>query len=361
MPVYKRKTTKSKRWYYKFEISGKIYKRTVPTARTKRQAEEAERNARQDVHEGKYSSNKPMLFTDFVREHYLPWAEKHHAENDVDKTMSDLLSEHFRSYTLAQISPMAIDGFKLKLAKSITQYGTVYKPNSVNLALGHLSGIMQMAVRYRLIAANPCRGIKRLPVPPKRPRYLLAHEEEVLLPACERIRFLGPLVQLAVWTGFRQNELLHLRRSSIDFARNVIFISNPKWKNDPRKTEGFPMSNQVKALVADLCESATDYLFMWKGKRVTKPVTDHFFRQTCRRVGISDLTFHSLRHTFGTRLGDRDVNQKKIARLMGHASTKHTEIYVHTTDAGLLEAVEIATKPASDRSNSVRMKAVSSL
>jgi hypothetical protein len=43
MAVYRRSDTKSKCWFYKFEIDGTVYKSAIPTARTRRQAEEAER------------------------------------------------------------------------------------------------------------------------------------------------------------------------------------------------------------------------------------------------------------------------------------------------------------------------------
>jgi integrase len=46
-------------------------------------------------------------------------------------------------------------------------------------------------------------------------------------------------------------------------------------------------------------------------------------------VGVEDFRFHDLRHEYESRLGDADVNLKKIARLMGHSDTKMTEHYVH--------------------------------
>ena len=58
---------------------------------------------------------------------------------------------------------------------------------------------------------------------------------------------------------------------------------------------------------------------------------------------MDDLRFHELRHEYGSRLGDADVNLKKIARLMGHFTTKQTERYVHPDDDGLLAATSIAT------------------
>lgn len=364
MPVYKRKGTKSKHFYFKFSIRGVVYKETVPTARTKRQAEEAELAARQEIHEGKYSTvSKSILFSEFVKTHYLPWAEKHHAEGHVDKTVANTLVNHFKTETVAQISPMGIEGFKIKQAKRTTQYGRPFAATTINLALQHLSGIMNMAVRYDFIRKNPCSGVKKLPAPRGRLRYLLPDEETALLVASERSQgYLRPLIQLAIWTGFRQGELLGLQRSHIDFGRNLIFVMDPKWKKDPRKTEGFPMSQSVRELVTVLCSGRHEYLFTkGNGKPPTRVAAAHVFQGACRRAGILDLSFHALRHTFGTRLGDRDVNLKKIARLMGHANTKQTEVYVHTTDAGLSAAVEIATEKFTDRSRVELVKKVSSL
>jgi len=319
VPVYRRKQTKSKHWYFKFEINGVVYKETVPTARTKRQAEEAQLVARQELHEGKYSKAKPILFSDFVKTHYLPWAEKHHAKSDTDKTITDMLCEHFKSETVSQISPMGIEGFKIRQARRVSQYDRPYAAGTINLALAHLSGILNMAVRYEFIRKNPCKGIKGLPAQRGRLRYLLPEEETILMNACEKSPgYLRPLIQLAIWTGFRQGELLRLQRCHIDFGRNLIFVANPKWKKDPRKTEGFPMSQQVRELVARLCEH--DPLFNQGGRPLTRSAADNVFRRACVRAGILDLNFHALRHTFGTRLGDRDVNLK---RSLGSWPRKH--------------------------------------
>jgi integrase len=97
-----------------------------------------------------------------------------------------------------------------------------------------------------------------------------------------------------------------------------------------------------------LCyESAQgNYLFMdEQGRRLKRATVGHFFRKACVRAGIEDFRFHDLRHEYGSRLGDADVNLKKIARLMGHSNTKQTERYVHPTDEGLLAATEIAAQP----------------
>jgi hypothetical protein len=76
MPVYRRKwkdrekgETRLGHYFFKFDVDGVTYKETVKTARTKKQAEDAELRARQEIHEGVYGGKgKQMLFSQFVKE-----------------------------------------------------------------------------------------------------------------------------------------------------------------------------------------------------------------------------------------------------------------------------------------------------
>lgn len=99
------------------------------------------------------------------------------------------------------------------------------------------------------------------------------------------------------------------------------------------------------------CEEARGGLLFTDelGRRLKRCTVDYFFRKACERAGIVGFRFHDLRHEYGSRLGDADVNLKKIARLMGHSNTKQTERYVHPTDDGLLAATEHAARAGRTR------------
>jgi len=60
----------------------------------------------------------------------------------------------------------------------------------------------------------------------------------------------------------------------------------------------------------------------------------------CRNAGLSNLRFHDLRHTFGTRAADAGVPLPAIRDVMGHRSIQTTERYAHATDEGKRRAVE---------------------
>lgn len=345
MAVYKRKDTKSKRWFYKFEIDGVIYKKGIPSAQTKKQAEQAERQAIQDVHDDCYGSRRAnIMFTEFVEKAYLPWAEQNHRPSTRDKHLSEVFCQHFKTHSLRQMSVMAVEGFKQKRAKTFTRYKKPFEPSTINLELDTLSGILTLAVEHGYLRENPCRKVARLETPEESCRYLLPDEETALMKHLEHDRaFLKPLVEVALATGFRQCELLALSKSSVDFARNNIFVVNPKWRKDLRKTKGNPMSTTSREVLSRLFREVKGERFFAHdrtGEPLTRGVVDQAFRRACQSAGVLNFRFHDLRHTFGTRLGDADVSLEKIARLMGHSNIKMTMRYVHPTDDGLQRAVE---------------------
>lgn len=330
-------------------MDGQVYKETVKTARTKKQAEEAERQARQAVHDGVYGAKgKRQLFSTFVREVYLPHVEQHNRDYYHYQIHAGILCEYFKGRALGQIAPLTIEGFKRDRLKTPVRGNKPRKPRAVNSELTTLSAIFSLAVRLRQLRVNPCREVRWLEAEEGPSRRLSEEEEEALLEsAAEGRHWLAPMIRLALWTGFRQGELIALAKSAVDFAANRVFVVNPKWRKDKRKTEGNPMSPQVRELLAELCRDAKSELLFTdsEGRKIHRHVVGDAFRRTCERAGITDFRFHDLRHEYGSRLGDADVNLKKIARLMGHSNTKQTERYVHPTDDGLLQATSVAEQP----------------
>ncbi|MBI5633243.1 MAG: site-specific integrase [Nitrospirae bacterium] len=62
---------------------------------------------------------------------------------------------------------------------------------------------------------------------------------------------------------------------------------------------------------------------------VSASAVRYAFDQAREGAGISDLHFHDLRHTYGSRLYHMGVDLYTIKKLMGHKSLKMTERYVH--------------------------------
>src|SRR5689334_18240299 len=99
----------------------------------------------------------------------------------------------------------------------------------------------------------------------------------------------------------------------------------------------------VRDALLELSQQSGDAEFVFTNPDTGTRYTDvkKAFSAACWEAGISNFTFHDLRHTFGTRLADAGVDVVKIKELMGHASIVTTMRYIHATDQGKREAITV--------------------
>ncbi len=253
-----------------------------------------------------------------------------------------MLCERFRSKNFNQITPKLIERFKEARAKERTKYGNERQPATVNRELAVLSKIFTLAIREGAAASNPCSEVERLYVSNNRIRYLLPEEEERLMAVLTDEReHLYPMVTVDIYTGLRKGELLNLRKDELDFNFNAIQLRKTKSRRGHVIVgRTIPMESVVKQMLWSQCQQHDgEYVFI--NPKTDKPYTDikKAFACACRKSELKDFTFHDLRHTFGTRLAEQNVDVVCIKELMGHKSIETTMRYMHATDRGKREAV----------------------
>jgi integrase len=346
MPVENRGTAKRPRWRYAFTIRGVRYRASIPEARTKYEAEQAEIEAKKEVFEGKYgrpSGGRGVV--DFVERVYKPWARDNKRSWKNEEYCLPTITEWFGGKTFAQVSPLLLEKFKKHLRESNTNKGTKFSPRYVNYFLESLFRIFSLAVEHKEISSddNPCRKVKKLSLDNRRVRYLLDEEEPRLLAACEgTLEYLRPMVIVAVGTGMRRGDQLTLKKDRVDFQKGVIWVPNSK----TGKFYDVPMNQEVREIMLRLVRQNPESEFVFVNRKTGKPYVEikKGFAEVCKHAGIRDLHWHDLRHTFGTRMAEAGHGEATIADLMGHADRKTTGRYTHGTEAAKRAAVE-ATRP----------------
>jgi integrase/recombinase XerD len=185
------------------------------------------------------------------------------------------------------------------------------------------------------------------PKPPEvMPLFFSEQEFEILLSKVPNKDF-KELCITALFSGLRLAELLNLRWPDLDFATKVIQIKNSEtFTTKSRKNRIVPMSEDLFNLLKERKENVkTESAYVFhnrKGKPLKEQTISQQFKKYVISAKINDkLHFHSLRHSFATHLVKKGVPLFAIQKLLGHSTSKTTEIYSHLLPQQLHREVNI--------------------
>jgi site-specific recombinase XerD len=122
----------------------------------------------------------------------------------------------------------------------------------------------------------------------------------------------------------------NLKPQDVDLNRKVLWIRKGKGKKDRMVMLDQNLLPHVESWLKNGC--GTTYLFEGynPGIALSKRTIEKIYTNNCEKLNIDHQGgIHSLRHSFATHLLEQGVNLRYIQVLLGHASTKTTEIYTH--------------------------------
>lgn len=341
---------RGKTWYTDFYFEGERHRQRIPSARIRPDAVKAETKIKNNLFQRTYGppvlKDKPLAR--FVEEDYVPWAENNKKQPRHDRGTTRIWLElpSLKGKTVRGVSQFDIESAKIARRKTISRYGRAVEPQMVNREL-IMSSFFHRAMDWHYREDNPCKGVKWFDVAVGPPRYLSAKEEELLMPAVwEGPAYLPRLAHLGIGTGVRQIEMRHLKKTDVDLAHETLYVTDPKWKKDPRRTKGLPLSPEIYEMVQEWMEmTESEWVFpspQNPRKPISQPTINTSLNRACERAKLEGIGFHTFRHTFGTRLGEAGERLEVIAELMGHSKIEMTRIYVHPSLATKKQAVRKA-------------------
>ncbi|HEU5289289.1 MAG TPA: site-specific integrase [Cyclobacteriaceae bacterium] len=187
------------------------------------------------------------------------------------------------------------------------------------------------------------------PMKEKKLPLVLSQDEIILIfGALTNIKH-STMLMLIYSAGLRRSELINLRVGDLDTTRQVVFIRGAKGRKDRQSLLAKNLNPLLEQYITEY--KPRHWLFEGeKGEQYSVSSLQKVFTQALRKAGIQkDAHLHSLRHSFATHLLESGASTRFIQVLLGHESSKTTEIYTQVTEFSLtkikspLDHLEIAS------------------
>jgi len=263
-------------------------------------------------------------------ERYLEYARANKRSWQRDQQMLERLKEFFgMKRPLTEIGVADVENYKLHRRKAVSG-------STVNRELALLKRMFNLAAAWGLYSeANPVKQVKFFREFNTGTRVLSGEEERRLLQ--NAAPYLQDLVRFALHTGLRVGEIFSLRWSHVDWERGILTVYAAK----TGKVREVPLNADALQVLRAWGQNRRNE-FVFYNPRTGKPFVDlkAGFRQACRKAGIEGVTWHTLRHTFASRLVNCGVDVVTVQELLGHSSLTVTMRYTHTHLRAKREAVQ---------------------
>ncbi|MBA3284129.1 MAG: site-specific integrase [Nitrosopumilus sp.] len=167
------------------------------------------------------------------------------------------------------------------------------------------------------------------------PNVLSKEEVKMILNAHNNIKHKA-MLSLIYSCGLRCGELLGLKPEHIDSKRNVLIIKQAKG----RKDRIAPLSLKIVEMLRIYFVACKPSIYLFEGQKKGEPYDarslQKVLKQSLEKVKITKpVSLHWLRHSYATHLLENGTDLRYIQEILGHNSSKTTEIYTHVSTKNL--------------------------
>jgi len=251
-----------------------------------------------------------------LERHLLPWF--------TDVSLPAITSADIEAYKAAKIS----EGLMAK---------------TVNNHLAVLGKMLRTAVDWNALPA--CPRYRMLRTAPPKMDYLDPLESHRLLSDHAEPKW-HAMIHLALRTGMRLGEMRALAWCDMDFRRREITVRRSAIRTDIDTTKTYrtryvPMTDDLFELLRAISHSSGLVFARNDEKVVPECTAARAIHRVCDRVGLRRVGWHTLRHTFASRLVSEGVPLNEVMLLMGHSCITTTMRYAHFAPSKLHESVRV--------------------
>ena len=262
--------------------------------------------------------------------------------------LSDITSEDIEAYLMKRLNT----GKRVHTKLGLQVRGRL-KPATVHQEFRILGRILNVAVKKRRLALNPCNGVEfpvALAGTTRKPHYLTSSEQE-RLEACAPV-YLRNIIVIMVEMGLRPyRELIPTRKEHVDIENGIVHLPDSKTANG---IADMPMTDRAReAFMSQMKESGdSEYLFPSPragGKKPHITTVRKLWDRTLKRAGLPHFSLYELRHTFATRLSAGGVADHFVTQMLRQGDASVFKRYSQAKLNMMREALSKLDRHANER------------
>ncbi|MBI2720809.1 MAG: tyrosine-type recombinase/integrase [Bacteroidetes bacterium] len=171
------------------------------------------------------------------------------------------------------------------------------------------------------------------------PNVLSKEEVKALLAAPLNIKH-KTMLSLIYACGLRCGELIRLTPASVDANRHLLIIKQSKG----RKDRIIPLSDKILMLLRNYYQIYKPKTYLFEGQKVGEMYDERSLQQVLKNSVFKakiqkPVTLHWLRHSYATHLLENGTDLRYIQEILGHSSSRTTEIYTHVSNKSIQKIV----------------------
>ncbi|MDQ3372743.1 MAG: site-specific tyrosine recombinase XerD [Acidobacteriota bacterium] len=233
-------------------------------------------------------------------------------------------------------------------------------PSSVGRIISAVRGFYKFLMLDGHIKKHPAED---LDTPQKGfylPRFLSEYEIESLFSVPDVASETGlrdrAILEMMYASGLRVSEAVTLNIFDVDVDAGIVTCKGkgskqrkvPLGKSAVQWLKNYLVLRRKKENVVEQNLFVTS-----SGKPLTRQTIFKLIKEYAERVGLEDVSPHTLRHSFATHLMQHGADSRSVQAMLGHADISTTQIYTHMTDTHLRKTYEKFHPRAHQTSNQV--------
>lgn len=323
------------KWAYYFGHEGKRYRKQGFS--TKREATEAETQAKNQLMQGRIINNKSSFI-----EYYIQWIDVNKKGVITDRAYQTFVNaiNQFKTFLeLENLADVSMDNFNTTLyRKFIKWYGENHATESVRKIHNCIKSSIVDAIQEGLMFKDPTyKAVVKGSKPTQR--------EDAKFMSIKQYKGLKDYVKgtykqsylfiyILIITGARFGEVQALNKSDFNFVKNTVHLPGTKTETSDR-TIDIPNIDMkyIESALSQMPTNMSGQIFNTGTSLITNNAVTKVLQKYCLENKLGKYTLHSIRHTHCSYLLHNGVSIYYISKRLGHRNIKTTmDVYSHLLD-----------------------------